>query len=170
MRLNIKLDLLKLSSSLSGSQSSCLKSNSLLSPISHLGLLEPRAFAAWIRDRRSLLTQYKVHMSHTALSAWSKRWNKAYALREASYAYIFFSSAIRCDTLFLQMPSMCSVKLKWLFNFAPSSFCEVICSISLPLHVNLMYVSGAFFSSHLPVTFERKTPLALLNPLKLNIF
>ena len=94
MRLNIKLDLLRFSSSLSGSQSSCLKSNSLLSPISASKITRAARFCSL--DTRLTFSSDAVHHAHEP---------------RGRLRLIFFSTAIRCDT-FLQMSSMCSVKLK----------------------------------------------------------
>ena len=121
------------------------------SSFSVLQLLQLLPFAARIRGWRSLLTQYTMHMSHAVLSAWSRRWNTAYALWEAGYAKSSLARQYVVTLFFLQISSMCSVKLRWLSYFTPDSFCEVICSVSLPLHVNLRFASGAFFYSRLPV-------------------
>ena len=120
MRLNIKLALFRFSSSLSGTQSSRLKSNSLLSSICASRITRAARFCSL--DTRFTFSSDAVHHAHEPYSIIGLIRALKLSLRSARgrLRFIFFSTAIRCD-IFLQMSSMCSVKLNWLSNFTPSS-------------------------------------------------
>ena len=73
---------------------------------------------------------------------------------------IFLSAAIIFAT-FLKRSLICVVKVRRLSNVTPSSFCEVTCSISLPLHAILRALFEVFlFSKRLPIKFHKHATVA----------